>query len=266
MGERAAMRRLLFPFIWVATAASAASLSPRALEEVAIAPPVDARLPRGLAFVDQSGRAFALAPFARPTVLLFADFTCRHICGPGITLTAGALHDSGLRTPRDYRLIAIGMDQDGPKAARALIADRLRGLDGEARGIRLLTGSPATVAAAEAALGYRAVYDEASDQFAHDAASFVFTPDGRLSRVLPETAASPALIRGAVEAAARGEATTPADGNALSRIVAVCYGFAAAHGVHGAAIVAILRALGGATLGAIALSLWRLSRRRSARA
>ena len=52
-----------------------------------------------------------------PTVLLFADYSCRHICGPGITLTAGALHDAGLTPGRDYRMIVIGLDQDGPALA-----------------------------------------------------------------------------------------------------------------------------------------------------
>ena len=110
------------------------------------------------------------------------------------------------------------------------------------------------------------MYDRASDQFAHDAASFVFTPDGRLSRMLPETAVTPAMIRGAIAAAARGEALEPAEGSALRRLVTICYGLAAAHGVHGRAIVVILRILATLTLAGIAAALWRLSRRARARA
>ncbi len=55
-----------------------------------------------------------------PTVLLFADYSCKHICGPGITLTAGALHDAGLVPGRDYRMVVIGLDGDGPAVARQL--------------------------------------------------------------------------------------------------------------------------------------------------
>ena len=267
MAAGAAVKRIAFLLVLaLAGGGAAASLTPQQLEGVALAPPPGARLPEGLAFVDQLGRPARLSPGPAPTLLLFADYTCRHLCGPGVTLTAGALHDAGLVAVRDYRLVVVGLDQDGPDKARAFAADRLRGLPDVAREVRLLTGSPRAVAAAEAAVGYRAVYDAPSDQFAHDAASFVFTPDGRLSRVLPETAGTPALVRGAIEAAARGEALTPAEGSALQRIVTLCYGFAAAHGVHGRAIVATLRLLAVLTVAGIALALWRLSRRARARA
>lgn len=260
------MRHALVALLALATPAAAA-LSPSQLQDVSATPPPGARLPAGLRFIDQYGRPFTLQAAPVPTILLFADYTCNHLCGPGITLTAGALHDAGLVTPRDYRFIVIGMDQDGPAKARKLIDDRLDGLDDVRRSIRLLTGTPATVAAAEKALGYHAVYDKAVDQFAHDAESYVFTPDGRLSRMLPETAVTPALLKGAIAAAAKGDVVPPkAPGNALSSFVAVCYGFAAAHGVHGRTIVILLQTLGVLTLAGIALMIWRLVRRARAQA
>ena len=264
---RAAVRRLPFLLaLCFAAIASAAPLAPRQLDEVGLTPPPDARLPQGLRFVDQFGRGVLLAPGPQPILLLFADYTCRHLCGPGVTLTAGALHDAGLIPSRDYRLIVIGLDQDGPAKARAFAAEQLRALPEVSRTVELLTGAPTAVTRAEAAVGYRAVYDASSDQFAHDAASFVFTPDGRLSRILPETAVTPALVRGALAAARQGQTLTPTDASALQRIVTLCYGFAAAHGVHGRAIVAILRLLGVLTLIGIATGLWRLSSRAKARA
>lgn len=245
----------------LAAGPASATLTPAQLDQTGVAPPPGARLPGGR-YIDRGGQAVVLTPSAVPTVLLFADYTCAHLCGPGLTLTAGALRDAGLRTPRDYRLVVIGMDGDGPAKARAFADTRLGGLDDARRAAHLLTGDAATVAAAEAALGYHAVYDVAADQFAHDAASFVFTPDGRLSRVLPETAATPMMMRGAIASAARGEVALPQPG-ALQRIVAVCYGVATAHGVYGARIVAILRTLGVLTLAALGFVLWRLSRSRA---
>lgn len=257
------MRRLALmlaaPLLALASA-GAAPLSPAQLDTVGVDPPPGARLPGG-GFVDQAGQPFILRADGRVTLLMFADYSCRHLCGPGLVLTAGALHDAGLVPGRDYRLLLIGMDRDGPARARAFAGEQLHALPVEAAAVRLLTGPAETVAAAEAALGYRAVYDPASDQWAHDAALFLFTPDGRLSRLLPETGASPALMRGAVAAAARGD--TIAGSSALGRFVAVCYGFAAAHGVHGSAIVATLRVAGVLTVAGIALFVWRLARRRA---
>ena len=154
---------LLCVALLTASPASAA-LSPAELSQVGATPGLDARLPVGLSFVDQAGRTYRLVDARLPTVLLFADYSCRHICGPGVTLTAGALHDAGLQPARDYRMIVIGLDQDGPVLARKLASDRMKGLDAEARALTLLTGAPPIVASAEHALGYHAVYDAAADQ------------------------------------------------------------------------------------------------------
>ena len=254
------MRRLLLGLLGLAGAASAAPLSPAALDAVGVNPPPAARMPGG-DYVDRFGRPVRLSPGGRPTLLLFVDYSCQHLCGPGLTLTTGALHDAGLIPARDYDLVVIGMDGDGPAKARAFAAERLASLPDEARAARFLSGSPATVAATEAALGYHAVYDPASDQWAHDAASFVFTPDGRLSRILPETAVVPVMMRGAVAAAARGD--TLAGSSTLGRLVAVCYGFAAAHGLYGPVIATLLRLAGLLTVAGLGLFVWRLARRRA---
>ena len=115
------MRRIAFAIGVACAAPGHANLAPADLDGVGVSPPAGARLPGG-DFVDQFGRPFRFAPGPVPTVLLFADFTCRHLCGPGLTLTAGALHDGGLTPGTDYRMVVIGLDQDGSAAARALIA------------------------------------------------------------------------------------------------------------------------------------------------
>ena len=224
---------------------ASAALTPAQLSEVGATPPAGAALPVGLSFFDQSGRHYRLSSAAMPTVLLFADYSCRHICGPGVTLTAGALHDAGLKPGIDYRMIVIGMDQDGPVLARRLAGERLKGLPAEAARMVLLTGLPATVARAEKALGYHAVYDAAADQFAHDAAIYVFSPGGRLSALLPETASTAAQLKAAVAGARQDVAFIPAtpkaDTGFIGRVSAICYGLASAHGVYAGPIVLGLR-------------------------
>ncbi len=223
---------------------ASAALTPAQLVDVGAIPPSAAALPAGLSFIDQSGRPYRLSLGTTPTVLLFADYSCRHICGPGVTLTAGALHDAGLMPGVDYRMIVIGMDQDGPVLARRLAAERLKGLPAEAAGMALLTGTPPTITRAEQALGYHAVYDADADQFAHDAAIYVFSPGGRLSALLPETASTAAQLKAAVAGAGRDVAFTPPTPQAdtgLGRVSAICYGLASAHGVYAGPIVLTLR-------------------------
>lgn len=262
------MRRLLALLMALLAAPAIAALSPAELAQVGSSPPPGAVLPAGLSFVDQNGAPYRLVDAPVPTVLLFADYSCRHICGPGVTLTAGALHDAGLRAARDYRMIVIGLDGDGPALARTLAADRLVALPDEARRIALLTGTPATIARAETALGYHAVYDAEADQFAHDASLYVFAPGGALADILPETATTPVQLAAALRHARAGVAyvaPVAKEGRGLvGRISAICYGLAASHGVYARPVIVGLRAGGVAIcLLFVAFLAWSLRRRGS---
>lgn len=240
------------------------ALTENQLSTARTTPPSGAHLPSGLHFRDQAGRTVHLGQEAGgvPTVLLFADYTCTNLCGPGLTLVAGALHDSGLRPVHDYRLLAIGIDpKDGPREARAMRDARLAGLPAIRAHIVMLSGSADAIRAATAAFGYRYVYDPATDQFAHDAATFVLAPDGGLAAVLPETAILPGQVRAAIRDAARGGS----ERGFIARVVAQCYGFGAAHGLYGTAIRNGLRAGAALMVLALAAAILLLARRRTAR-
>ena len=251
-------RALILLLVLLVTLSSAApafaALSARDLAQAVARPPASARLPAGLAFTDQAGRPTTLGRVAdgRPLVLLFADYTCRHICGPGAAMTAAALHGSGLVAGRDYALAIVGLDpHDGLDKARAFAA-HLTNPD-VARAARLLVGSPASVAAATRALGYGTAYDADTDQFAHDASVYVFARDGRLVTLLPELALRP----DAVKAAIGGASPAPSLGE---RIAHLCYGLNAESGRYGRPIALALQTLAALTVAAAALFVWRRRR------
>ena len=230
---------------WAMLAASMAAATPGAggltRQQIAGAtarPAAAARLPQGLRFVDRRGREVALGEVAagRPLVLLFADFTCRHLCGPGLTLTAAALHDTRLAAGGDYRLGVIGLDPRDGAADAARFADRLRDLPDVAGATTVLRGDARTVAAATRALGYGYVHDAATDQFAHDASVYVFAADGHLAALLPELALRPEAVRAAVLGAAT---THPASFG--ERVAHLCYGFAALTGRFDQPVIVGLR-------------------------
>lgn len=234
---------------------AAAQLDRRTLADAVARPPADARLPATLRFHDaRGGGAVTLGGVAsgRPLVLLFADYTCRHICGPGLSLTAAALHDTGLRPGRDYALAVVGLDpRDDADAARAF-ADRIAD-PAVRRAAAMLAGTPASVATATRTLGYGTAYDAGSDQFAHDASVYVFAPDGRLAALLPELGLRPEGVR----AALTGAAAPPTLGERVARL---CYGLGAAHGRYGGTIVAGLQVFAALTAAGAAMQLWRARR------
>ncbi len=65
-----------------------------------------------LVFKDLDGHDVTLgdAIAGRPTLLLPADFTCKQICGPALSIAAGALGQTGLQPGRDYSLVVVGID------------------------------------------------------------------------------------------------------------------------------------------------------------
>ncbi len=229
-----------------------AALSPADLAKAVARPPVGAALPAGLSFPDLDGQRVTLGAVAggHPLVLIFVDYTCRHVCAPGLALTAHALALSGLRAGIDYRVAVIGIDpRDGAGAARAMTAKM--GIDPVVAGAtKVLLGDPAATPAAAKALGYGYAYDMDNDQFAHDASVYVFAADGRLRALLPELMLIPASVKNALTGA-----TAPPPSFA-DRVAHLCYGFAAAHGRFGHPIVIGLQALSACLLLALGGFLW----------
>jgi protein SCO1/2 len=221
----------------VATPASA-QLTQRDLAGAVARPAPGVRLPEALPLFDLAGRRTTLPQVAdgKPLVLIFADFTCKHLCGPGLVLTAGALHDSGRVAGQDYRLAIVGLDPKDDVAAARHYVEPLGSLPDVARTTAVLRGTPPAVAALTRALGYGYAYDAGSDQYAHDASIYVFAGDGRLAALLPEMALTPAMLRGALSGAA-----PPVSLGA--RVAHLCYGLSALTGRFDQPVVRMLQLL-----------------------
>lgn len=244
------MKRLALALA-LAAAPATAQLAPATLETVAARPPAGARLP-ALTFRDPAGRAVRLAPGA-PTILLFADFTCRHVCAPGLALTAAALAD----VPGEWRLVVIGLDAKDTAQQQRAFAAKLAAFPTVAPRATVLATDAATVAQATRALGFRAAYDAASDQYAHPTVAYVFARDGRLAALLPELALRPDAMRAALAAPVPQQAPSLAE-----RVATLCYGLATQHGAWSAAIVMGLQLVTAALV--LASGIWFLRLRRRA--
>jgi protein SCO1/2 len=223
------------------------------LQAIAAAPSPDAALPLALSFRDDDGRARTLADAlgGKPTVLIFADYTCHTLCGPIIDFTAAALRQSGLRPGADFRLIVIGIDpKDGIGAARAMRTARIGNDDPIAAAAVFLTGDESAIHAVTAALGYRYAYDAAHDQYAHPAAAYVLDSRGAVARVLSGLGLSGTDMRLALVGAGHGQVGTFAD-----HIRLLCYGYDAVRGIFTERITLFLQIGVLATVAALAGSI-----------
>ena len=240
----------------LALLAATAALSPDDLAKAVARPPADAHLP-DLRFADLAGRRIALGEVAagRPLVVIFADYTCRHVCAPGLALTASALAHTGLRAGSDYRVAVVGIDPNDNAADARAMAAKMAVDPAVSAATTILLGDARATPALARALGYGYVYDAENDQFAHDAAVYVFAADGRLGAMLPELS----LVPTAMKAALTGAAAPP---SFADRVAHLCYGFAAAHGRYGRPVVIALQAASALLL--LALGVFLLRRRRPA--
>jgi protein SCO1 len=140
-----------------------------------------------MAVVDDSGVALTLAQAidGRPTLLILAAFSCKTLCAPIVAMAAAELAQTGLRPGTDYRLLVVGLDPRDGAAEAATMKRAQLGTDGPLAAASLfLTTDAVGVKRLADALGYRYARDSENDQFAHPAATFVLTPDGRVARTL----------------------------------------------------------------------------------
>jgi protein SCO1/2 len=239
------MRRALLVLalvLWPALAG--AGLTEQEIGRVAFDPPAGARVPLALPFTNLDGHAVSVrdAIDGRPTLLIPADFTCRQICGPALTIASSALQQTGLAAGRDYSLIIVGIDpRDSREDARRFTEGQV-----DQAGTAVLTGTRDTIRKLLDSIGYHTAFDDSRDAIAHPAAFVTLTPDGRVVRGLSSLALQPGDLRLALLEAGNGRI-----GGLSGRIALLCYGFDAVHGVYTSRIAVILQLLGAATIAAM---------------
>jgi protein SCO1 len=235
-----------------------AALPQAALDSTGIVLSSDARFPLSLSAPDLTGKSTSLgqALGGRAGFVLFADYTCKTLCGPALALLGAALDRSG-EMPVPHPIIVIGLDpKDRPADAERMrdseLAKPLR-----ANAVFLLPDST-TLARAAAAGGFRYVYDKSVDQFAHPEAVYVVAADGRILRLLAPFALTTADMSSVFAAPAQHSGMAAA-------LRTICYRFGILRGPYSEAVATALKIAAGLTMLAMAAGLLLLTRGRAPR-
>jgi protein SCO1/2 len=244
-----------------------AGVQPLALEQVRIDEKLGAQLPLDAAFTDWRGRPFTFRQAFdghKPVVLALVYYDCPMLCGLILTGMAQSLKKSGLTLGKDYQAVAISFD---PAERSGLAAERRRGYlqavglsDGGEEWPFLVGTAQASRAVSDAA-GFYYKYDQTSGEWAHMAAIFVLTPEGRLSRYLYGIEYPPKDLRLALVEAADGRV-----GTSFDRFLLTCYRYDPASRKYQPYAFGIVRAGGLLTLVALATLIGRLAWRERRRA
>jgi protein SCO1 len=225
---------------------------------------LDATLPLSAAFTDSSGQTMPLAgefpsTTPRPVLLMLGYHRCPQLCGLAMHGLLESLYASGM-PPASLRILFVSVDptETATDAAAHCHADLdyARFLIGDtpfvAPSIERLVGTPASIAALAARVGFVYQPGDAAARFAHPAGVIVVTPDGRVSRYLMGVRVDPSELRAAVADAAGGRVGTLSD-----RLALLCAHLDVRTGVHSEAVLAGVRIIGLTLLAALALFVWR---------
>lgn len=226
---------------------------PSDLEGVAIEERLDALVPLDLPFADERGRTVRLSDFFRPdrpVLLTLNYYECPMLCTLILNGVVETLTQIDFQPGREFEIVTVSID---PKETPALASLKKRayteayGRPAGAGGWHFLTGSEESIRGLADAVGFRYRYLADQDEYAHAAAVWVLTPEGRVSRILYGVKYDPQTLRLSLVEAAGGTIGTP-----LDRVLLYCYHYDSGKGKYGPAAFKIMR-LGGALTAAILL-------------
>jgi len=226
-----------------------------------------AQIPEDLSFKDENGQAVRLVDFAkdRPMVLALVYYSCPRLCTEVLNGSVRMLRAMNtLDIGTDFQFVAVSIDpKDTPEIARAKRDTYLEALGsaGNPAGWHFLTGDQESITRLAKTVGFRYVWDEHSEQYAHDGGVIVITPKNVISRYFFGIEFSPFDVRLALVEAGQGKI-----GSIIDHVLLLCLHYDPTRGKYGIWIIGALRIAGLLTVSILAIFMLRSIRRERAAA
>lgn len=199
------------------------------------------RLPPGLPFRDEAGKAVRIGDYfkSRPVVFVLAYYSCPMLCTVVLDGLASTLKAVKLTPGKDFDVVVASFDPRDTPAGAAETKKKVVSRFGDpatASGWHFLTGNETSIRQLTRAAGFRYQWDDKTRQFVHAAGVIVLTPEGQISRYFYGIDYPPRDVRlGLVEAASRRIGTVS------DRLLLFCFHYDPAVGKYSAATFNILR-------------------------
>jgi protein SCO1/2 len=231
-----------------APAPTPADARPAILQKVGIEQRLGQPLPLDAIFQDEAGNAVRLGRYfgSRPVVLVLAYYDCPMLCTEVLNGLLASMKTLSFDAGKQFEVVTVSFDpreKPADAAAKKKPYVEAYGRPGAAEGWHFLTGSSGSIERLTQAVGFRYAFDDRIGQYAHGAAIYVATPDGRLSRYFYGIDYAPRDLRLGLIEASEKRIGTPVD-----QILLYCYHYDPKTGRYGAVVMNVLRLAGGATL------------------
>ncbi len=211
------------------------------LKEVRIDQKLDGAVPLDLPFSDEQGREVTLGQYfgKRPVVLALVYYECPMLCTQVLNGLFSSMEPLKIDAGREFDVVVVSFDPgETPAMAMAKKAGYIKHYERPTAdaGIHFLTGRQASIDKLADAVGFRYVYDEAIDQYAHPAAVTVLTTQGKVSKYLYGVEFAPMDFRLAATSAGEGQIGTLVD-----QALLYCFHYDPATGKYSVAIMTFVR-------------------------
>ncbi|MCA9545514.1 MAG: SCO family protein [Myxococcales bacterium] len=244
----------------------AEELNPKEFDGVGITEHLGDAVPADLTFKDETGKSVRLADYfdgEKPVILTLVYYNCPMLCNMVLNGVIEGIRPLDWRPGRDYRILSVSIDhREQPELAAAKKKSYLTELGDESAGAgwHFLTGDRQAIKALADAVGFGFRYDPDRMEYAHGAAIFMVSPEGKLTRYLYGIQFEPKQLKLALTEAGQGKL-----GSAIDQFVLRCYHYDPDSRKYGIYVWGVMRMGGLLTvliIGFMLLVFWRRERRR----
>ena len=245
--------------LWAGSGVASAQLVeqvPEALEEVGITEHLDAKLPMDLEFRDEDGLSVTLGSFfdgERPVILTLNYYRCPMLCGLMLNGLVDGLDQMEWTPGQEFEIVTVSINPlETPALAKEKKQNYIKryGRPSAMAGWHFLTGREPEIDHLAETVGFSFVYDPVEKQYAHAAAIFVCTPDGRVARYLYGIEYPPKRLKLGLLEASEGKI-----GSTLDQLILYCYHYDPSNRRYSPVAMNIMRVGGGATASILAVTL-----------
>ncbi len=175
-----------------------------------------------LKFRDEAGKEVSLSSYfkEKPVFLMLVYYNCPTLCSTHLNSVFETLKSFEMKPGQEYEYVAVSIDpSEGPKLANEKKALYLKEYDlkEHSKGMHLLTGSKENIDKLSEQIGFKFAWDFNMKQWAHAAASFVLTPEGKISYYHYGLALQPKVFRLSLV-----EASNNKIGDVMDKILLFC--------------------------------------------
>ncbi len=196
---------------------------PPVLDRVSIDQKLGSQVPMNLKFRDEQNREVTLADYAgkRPIVLNLVYYGCPMLCTEILNGLTRSLRALPMEIGKDYEVVTVSFD---PRETATLALEKktkyLESLrkPGAGEAWHFLTGEQKEITELADAVGFRYVWDDKLQQFAHGSAIMLLTPEGSVSKYFYGIDYSPVNMRLGLAEASEGRV-----GGLVEQSLLLCY-------------------------------------------